>query len=152
MINYVNTTTKENVSKLQAVQNNAARLITLTQKQEHITPVLKSLHWLPVISRIDFKVLLLIYKSLNGLAPQYLKDLLFEYHPARELRSSGHALLTVLKSRIAVGSRAFSVYGPKVWNTLPLNIRQAQSVNAFKNKLKTHLFTHYYSQVFNLIY
>ena len=137
--------TKENISKLQAVQNKAARLITLTKKQEHITPVLKSLHWLPVLSRIDFKVLLLIYKSLNGLAPQYLKDVLFEYHPVRELRSSGHALLSVPKSRIAVGSRAFCVYGPKLWNTLPLSIRQAQSVTAFKEGLKTYLFTHYYS-------
>ena len=122
---------KEHASKLQAVQNKAARLITLAKKREHITPVLKSLHWLPVICRIDFKVMLLIYKSLNGLAPQYLINLLCEYQPARELRSSGHALLTVPKSRIAVGSRAFSVYGPKLWNSLPLNIRQAQSVTAF---------------------
>ncbi len=52
----------------------------LEPKSEHITPVLGSLHWLPVTFRIDFKVLLLVYKSLNGLGPKYIADILTEYN------------------------------------------------------------------------
>ena len=129
----------EQASKLQAVQNRAARLITLTKKRQHITPVLKSLHWLPVVTRVDFKVLLLIYMSLNRLAPQYVTDLLSEYQPPRMLRSSALALLTVPKSRISFGARAFSVYGPRLWNTLPLHIKQARTVNSFKKSLNFFL-------------
>ena len=65
-----------------------ARVLTRTKRSEHITPVLKSLHWLPVSYRIDFKVLLLVYKSLNGLGPEYMNYILVEYKPSRALRST----------------------------------------------------------------
>ena len=58
------------------IQNAAARVLTNTKKVDHISPVLKSLHWLPVCQRIDFKVLLLVYKALNGLGPTYINELL----------------------------------------------------------------------------
>ena len=76
------------ICKLQRVQNNAARVITLTKKHDHITPVLKELHWLPVRKRIEFKILLLAYKCLHGTAPSYLRELLKEYVPPRTLRST----------------------------------------------------------------
>ena len=60
------------LAKLQVLQNTAARVVSLTRKYDHITPVLESLHWLPVKFRIVFKVLLLVYKALNGMAPPYL--------------------------------------------------------------------------------
>ncbi|MBN3300411.1 MAF1 polymerase, partial [Amia calva] len=103
-----------------SVQNAAARILTKTKKHEHITPVLASLHWLPVRYRIDFKVLLLTFKALKGLAPPYLKDLHIEYTP---------------------GGRAFSYRAPKLWNDLSANVRDAPSVLAFKSQLKTHLFS-----------
>ncbi len=59
---------QKTIRQLQLIQNAAARILTRTKKSEHITPVLRSLHWLPVTFRIDFKVLLLIYKSL-GVSP-----------------------------------------------------------------------------------
>lgn len=59
----------------QIVQNAAARLLTGSRKRSHITPILFSLHWLPIRYRIDFKILLFVFKSLNGLAPPYLSDL-----------------------------------------------------------------------------
>src|SRR5712691_66302 len=62
------------LSKLQSIQNSAARLITKTGKFEHITPILRDLHWLPVCRRIDFKVATLVYKCLHGSAPPYLVD------------------------------------------------------------------------------
>ena len=60
------------LQKLQSVQNAAARLITGTGKREHITPVLRELHWLPVRQRIDFKLAVLVYKALHGQLPRYM--------------------------------------------------------------------------------
>ncbi len=77
---------KKTIRQLQLIQNAAARILTRTRKSEHITPVLRSLHWLPVTFRMDFKVLLLVYKSLNGLGPKYSADMLPEYKPNRPLR------------------------------------------------------------------
>jgi len=136
----------ELMNKLQSVQNKAARMITLTKRREHITPVLKRLHWLPVDVRIDFKVLLLVYKALNGLAPQYIRDLLHKYQPTRQLRSSSCDMLQTPKSRtVRYGDRAFSVYAPKIWNVLPFQIKQSVSVSCFKSRLKTHFFKLKYS-------
>ncbi len=86
---------KKTIRQLQLIQNAAARILTRTRKSEHITPVLRSLHWLPVIFRIDFKVLLLVYKSLNGLEPKYMADMLSEFKPNRPLRSVGSSQLEI---------------------------------------------------------
>ncbi|KAF7686244.1 hypothetical protein HF521_015606 [Silurus meridionalis] len=75
------------INKLQLVQNAAARVLTRSRKYDHIAPVLISLHWLPLKSRIDYKILLLTYKALNTLALQYLSELLYQYDPPRLLRS-----------------------------------------------------------------
>ena len=64
------------ITKLQRVQNAAARLLTSSRKYDHITPVLHELHWLPVKNRIHLKVLLLTFKELNGMAPAYISDLI----------------------------------------------------------------------------
>ena len=133
------------IQKLQMVQNRAARLVTRTRKYEHITPVLKRLHWLPVKVRIEFKLLLLVYKALHGLAPSYLRDLLTEYQPSRSLRSSSLKMLLVPRTKLKTfGDRAFSISGPKLWNDLPLDIRTSESIGTFKSRLKTHFFTQSY--------
>jgi len=62
------------IQRLQSVQNAAARLVTGASRRDHITPVLRQLHWLPVKQKIDFKLAVLVYKSLHGLAPPYLSD------------------------------------------------------------------------------
>ncbi len=79
---------QSSLAHLQMVQNAATRLLSGVRKREHITPVLISLHWLPARFRIDFKVLLLVFKCLNGLAPEYLSNLLSIHNPVRSLRSS----------------------------------------------------------------
>ena len=127
--------------RLQLIQNTAARLVTRTGKYEHITPVLKSLHWLPVRERIDFKVLLLTYKALHGLAPEYLTELIKHHTPARSLRSQSQNLLVVPSTKLKThGDRAFSKAAPVLWNSLPPNIKSCDSVAAFKANLKTVLF------------
>ena len=104
----------ELIQRLQRVQNKAARLVTLISGRAHITPVLKSLHWLPITARVQYKVLLLVYKALAGLAPQYIRELIPEHQPVRQLRSSIQGLLKVPRSKlITVGDRAFSIYAPK---------------------------------------
>ena len=87
---------KKITERLQLIQNSAARLLTKTKRREHISPVLVSLHWLLVTFRINFKVLLLTYKALNGQGPSYIANSLTNYTPARTLRSSDTGLLQSL--------------------------------------------------------
>ena len=110
---------KELICKLQRVQNNAARVITLTKKHDHITLVLKELHWLPVREKIEFKTLLLAYKCLHGTTPSYLMELLKEYVPPRTLRSTSKNLLCEPRTNMNTYSdRSFSACTPKLWNQL----------------------------------
>ena len=67
------------------------------RKHEHISPILRSLHWLPIPERIDFKLLLLTFKSLNDVAPPYIEELLVRFRPTRTLRSADKGLNTTLK-------------------------------------------------------
>ncbi len=83
------------LNKLQMVQNAAARVLTRTRNYDHISPVMSTLHWLPIKHRIDFKILLIIYKALNGLAPRYLSKLLSHYSPSRPLQSQNSFLTTI---------------------------------------------------------
>ena len=76
------------LSKLQKVQNNAARLIFRTTRSAHVTPMLHSLHWLPTEQRIEYKLSLLCFKIISHQAPIYLSELLHLYTPSRQLRSS----------------------------------------------------------------
>src|SRR4029434_10878882 len=131
---------QKNQLRLQLIQNSAARLLTRTKRREHISPVVAALHWLPVTFRIDFIVLLLIYKALNGLGPSYIENSLVKYLPSRTLRSSNVGLLEVpSKSRKKIGDAAFVNYAPVLCNILPIDIREASSLNIFKRKLKTYL-------------
>ena len=129
------------LQKLQKIQNNAARIVSRVKRREHITPVLKDLHWLPVQQRIEFKIALLVFKSLTGLAPGYLRDLLDLYVPPRTLRSIELSLLKIPRSRTkSYGDRSFRVSGPRIWNKLPQDLRKATEIDGFKTSLKCHLF------------
>ncbi len=83
------------IKKLQIVQNAVARVLTRSRKYHHITPILQSLHWLPIKFCISYKILLLAYKALNYVAPAYLTNLLSTYDPNRSLRSQNSGLLVV---------------------------------------------------------
>ena len=131
------------VNKLQRVQNAAARLVTNTCYICHITPILKDLHWLPVNYRIEFKIVLLTFKCLYGLAPQYLVDLIAVAAQSRyNLRSRNATLLVPANAQClpTLGDRAFQSAAPKLWNSLPAEIRNGQSLTSFKRALKTYFF------------
>ena len=130
------------ISKLQRIQNSSAKLIMGGKKHDHVTPILRHLHWLPVQQRIQFKLLLLAYKALTGEGPLYLRELLFLYTPTRSLRSSSDVIrLTIPRTKLKTyGDRAFSAIVPRLWNALPTSIKVAPSVQTFKTSLKTHFF------------
>jgi len=135
-------TSKSNIDILQKAQNSAARVLTKTNKRAHISPILRELHWLPVQQRITFKVRVLVFKLLHDTAaPQYLATLLTQHVPTRSLRSGlSYKPLVIPRTVTKAGDRAFSTIAPKLWNSLPDDIKMSTSVELFKHKLKTHLF------------
>lgn len=131
----------KSIKRLQYIQNSAARILTYTPSGQHITGVLYSLHWLPVQSRIVFKTLTLTYKAIHGTAPSYICDLVTRYTPSRSLRSADSLTLQQPPYRLkSMGERAFSVAAPRLWNALPVAVRDAHTLASFKKLLKTHLF------------
>ena len=132
---------KSSIVRLQLMQNKAARIITKTKKNEHITPVLKSLHWLPVERRIEYKIACLTFKCINDeCAPEYLKSLINVHTPARSLRSSSSQQLVRNIPQSKFSERAFTFSAPAVWNSLSTQTRTSQSFMSFKKSLKTELF------------
>ncbi len=100
------------INKLQVVQNAAARVLTRSRKYDHITPIFWSLHWLPIKFWISYKILLLAYKALNGLAPAYL-SLLSRYNLTCSLRSQNSGLSVVPRIvKSTKGGRAFHIWLP----------------------------------------
>ena len=113
--------------KLQRIQNIAARMITGTRSTDHVTAILKSLHWLPVEARINFKILLITYNILNGESTSYLESGIQEYLPSRTLRSSTRLLLWIPSIKCnSYGGRAFSAAAPELWNSIPVWLDSSQ--------------------------
>ena len=136
---------KHHLKKLQRVQNAAARVVTRSGKYEHITPVLMDLHWLPIVQRIHYKILLLTFKALHGMAPEYIQDLIKVSRKSRCLRSNAQNLLVIPKSTYATyGDRTFAYAAPTLWNKLPDECKEAESIDCFKSRLKTYLFKQAY--------
>jgi uncharacterized protein involved in tolerance to divalent cations len=141
--------TKSDMHKLQMVMNQAARLVMKQKKDPHISirHTLRELHWLPVLERIEFKTLTMVFKALHGLAPEYLTELLSVYAPARSLRSEKDFRLCIPRSTNKYGQRAFSCVGPTLWNSLPRELRVMDNFCAFKKSLKTVLFVKAYKDI-----
>ena len=131
-------------SRLQSVMNAADRLIFSSSRFQHITPLLRQLHWLKASERITVKQSVLVYKCLHGSAPVYLTDELCQVadvEARQRLRSSSSSTLIASRTRLlTVGDRAFPVATVRVWNSLPDLVTSAPSVADFRYQLKTHLF------------
>src|SRR6218665_3914392 len=123
-------------------------LICNRRKYDHVTPLLRDvLQWLQVPFRIEYKLCLLVFQSLHGAAPEYLRDFCTATHSSASglrLRSLEGTDLRVRRMRTHFGDRAFSAAGPQCWNSLPPVIRFADSGDSFKAQLKTHLFAKAY--------
>ena len=122
---------------LQCIQNMACRVITNLYKYNHISENMKTLHWLMICERIMYKTALLIYKCRWGLAPKYPQELLPRPNKTRTLCSS---YTTVMVPEFFKNeqpkSLSFSAVGPCTWSTLPLQVRTAGTLEAFKTSLK----------------
>ena len=117
------------VHRLQVVQNSAARLVSRMTKYESVSHVLQCLHWLPVQSRIMFKILLLAHECYYDLAPSYLSELITLYKPGRNLRSSKKGLFvtpTILTK--TYGERSFTHAASVLWNNLPDSLRSIDAI------------------------
>jgi len=130
------------MTRLQKVQNSSARLVTRTHKREHITPVLNFLHWLPVIYRSQYKILMYTFKALQRTAPQYLEELVIPYQLTRSLRSeSGEFLAVPTTPGVTYGNRCFrKAAAATLWNNLPVTIRKCKNLDTLKKKIETNLF------------
>ena len=132
---------KKQINRLQLSHNNAARLISLTPRCDHITPVLNELHWLPVYKRCQFKVLVIAFNALHDQAPGYIQELLDWYHPSRPLRSASTTSLTPRRHRtVSYGRRLLDTAASVIWNSLPNDLKCATNLMIFKNHVKTFLF------------
>ena len=127
----------------QRVQNTAARPIFQESRFCHITPLLKSLHWLPMKYRMVFKIILITFKAIHDLVPAYISELISVRDTGRyDLRSNDGLLLAPCRGKTltTLGDRSFHAAAPKLWNDLPGSIRNTQSLNKFKKAIKTFLF------------
>ena len=133
---------KQEISRLQRVQELAARAVLGRKANESSIRHLKQLHWLPIHLRIEHKVLTLVFKALKGTAPQYLRDMLKLSKSVRLLRSNNmYMKLHIPKvKRESFANRSFSVMGPRLWNDIPNEVKQCVDVETFKKKLKTFRF------------
>ena len=127
-VSFIFTRLDNKLYKLQCLQNHAARIVRRKPRHTSATPMLKTLHWLPVKARIQYKIACLCFQCLcHNTMPSYLSDLLHPYLPSRTLRSLDTSLLTVPRFCLETfGRRSFSVFGPTVWNSLPLSLRKTQ--------------------------
>ena len=141
---------KSLISRLQKIQNAAARLIYKVPRQEHITPYLQDLHWLKVEYCIKYKVLVLAFLSITGKAPSYIADMLTVKTYPRPLRSEREVRLE--DNNLGLKPQQITKYGRRtfehsilsVWNHLLAEIRTATSVASFKSRLKKHFFCECY--------
>ena len=127
---------KENLTKLQKVQNTAARLVLGRKRRDSATAALRELHWLKVECRIIFKTILLCYKVIKGTCSENLQVQYKQFNG----RSSDSLLLETPNYKTKYGKRLFDYNASRLWNALPVELRTEESVVEFKNKLKTLLF------------
>ena len=132
--------TERDFTRLQRLQNSAARCVLMRTRDCSATEMLCELHWLPVRKRVKYKLLLLTYKTLHGMGPGYLVDQLKEYCPTRTLRSCESNLLVVKKTRSKMCDSSFTVAAAVLWNSLPLQIKHSKTTDNFKTLIKTYLY------------
>ena len=132
------------ISSNRRLQNSAARVICNIPRYHHISPVLFSLHWLPVKFRIEFKVIVITFKAIHGLAPDYISNLIkIKERSHYSLRSNTGLLLQPLNviTKKTLGDRTFSAAAPRLWNILPEDLRHEDNFVKFKGRFFKRVLT-----------
>ena len=129
------------LNKMQWILNMACRIVCNLHKFDHVTSSMQDLHWLIIPYQILFKIACIMFKCINGQAPKYLTDLLPSKQKTLQLCSSTSDRYPSILHRSSLAYNAsFPAVGPRLWNSLPKNIRQQPSLDMFWSNLKTHLF------------
>ena len=124
-----------------AVNKDFVTTMVRRRRRDHVTPLLKELHWLPVKFLCQYKTATLAYRHFEGSLPPYLPSSLCTYEPSRSPRSSNEKLLKIPKRNLrSFGQRSFSFMAPSLWNSLPVTQRNVPTLSQFKSQLKTFLF------------
>ena len=139
---------KNKIERLQRIQNQAARMLKRIPRRNHITPVLKDLHWLRINKRIEFKILILTHRAFYETGPRYLSELIKKHNSSnRTRRANDHCLLSIPPiSKMCANSyfeRSFSYAAPFLWNRLDMSIRMLD-FDHFKSRIKTELYLRYF--------
>ena len=121
--------------QLQTIQNSACRVIFGLKKTDSVKEKMKQLHWLQIQQRIEFKIILFVFKSIHSSAPSYLSEL---FYPVNINEKRAPTLR--INNTHSFNARAFQISGAKLWNNLPSKIREIYDIEKFKQNLKTHLF------------
>ena len=116
-------TSAVNIARLQRIHNTAARLIMRSPRNDSATPLLRELHWLPIVCKVDFKLRVFTYKAMHNDAPVYLCELVCPYQPTRTLRSVNKNMLEVKRTRTKAGDCSFAVAAASLWNNFPTVIK-----------------------------
>ena len=136
------------LAPLQRVLHSAARLVYDLKPSDHVTPVLKHLHWFPIKERVDYKLCMLVHCVSTGRAPLYMSDMLTacaDVSSLSRLRASSSGDYVVPRTRLKFGERAFAIAAPRIWNKLPCELKSMKCTSSFKRSLKTFLFNSAYN-------
>ena len=135
------------IKQLQRVQNIAAKVVLQADKYASPRQCMKNLHWLPICKRVEHKLLTIVYKCTRGNAPNYLQELLKNHIPIRAGLHSGSSSTKLVVPRVTrqtFVARAFSVCGPRLWDSLLADITAGPTVDQLKTRLKTYMFRQIY--------
>ena len=133
------------IKRLQRLMNASVRFIYNLDKRDYsisITEYIKKCHFLTVNLRIKYKICVLVFKCIQGIAPFYLTEMLDKKESLESLRiNKDTMLLNCLKyDKPNYRNARFSSSAPRVWNELPITLRSTANLTIFKSRLKTHFF------------
>ena len=112
------------------------KVVTKSPRFSHLVPLLKSLHWLPIRHHIIFKICTITYQALSSRQPAYLHSLLTPARKARQLRSSTSHLFFIPRIKTNIGTRAFLIAAPTLWNSSPVSVKSCEDTSTFRRHLK----------------
>ena len=122
---------------LQKVQNAALRMIFGLKKREHLSEYYKKLHWLKIEQRVYYKIILMAFKCINGIAATELIEKIVNF------RNRDKLILSQVQFTSKSGRRSFSYIAPRLWNEVPYDIKAITGIDKFKTNLKTLLYSNF---------
>ena len=128
-------TSKRNLHKLQLVKNFAAIVVLGLKKSDHISQGRRSLKWLDVTETVLFNDVVLVFKCVNGLAPDYLGKYLIKRSAVHKKNTRGCNNFVLPRCRLSMGQRAFYFPGLREWNVLADNIKNTKDIDSFERTL-----------------